>query len=78
MTHELDRRTFLEASLAVSAAATAAATLGAAPALSTFDLEEATLDQLQAGLATGRWSTRELASTASPCSSRTTSTPPTA
>ena len=58
MSHRLDRRSFLEAGLAVGAAATLG---GAAAPTAPFELEEATLAQLQTGLGSGRWSTRQLA-----------------
>ncbi len=57
----LDRRTFLQAGLAVGAAAVLAPALraeGSAPTAPV--LEEATLDQLQAGMAEGHWTSEQL------------------
>lgn len=56
----LDRRTFLQAALAAGAAATVAPDLRAAPAAKGLVLEEATLDQLQAGMVEGHWTSEQL------------------
>jgi amidase len=56
----LDRRTFLQAALAAGAVATVAKDLHAAPIPKGLVLEEATIDQLQAGMAEGHWSSEQL------------------
>jgi len=56
----LGRRAFLGASLATGAAALAGADLQAARGGRRLVLEEASVDALQAGLATGRWTSAEL------------------
>lgn len=56
----LDRRTLLQAGLAAGAAALMATDLKAAPAPRGLVLEEATLDQLQAGMVEGRWTSEQL------------------
>lgn len=57
----LDRRTFLQAALAAGAAATLAPSARAqAPGAQGPVLEEATLDQLQAGMAEGHWTAEQL------------------
>ena len=58
----LDRRTFLQAAVAAGAAATLTPQVRAqAPGASGPVLEEATLDQLQAGMAEGHWTAEQLA-----------------
>jgi amidase len=56
----LDRRAFLGAGLAMSAAALVGAEVQAAPPATELALQEATVDGLQAGLAAGRWTAVDL------------------
>ncbi len=58
----LDRRGFLATGLAVGAVAAAANVpiLAAEPPSATFSVEEATLDELRAGLEAGRWTSKDL------------------
>ena len=55
-----DRRTLLQAGLAAGAAALVPGDLKAAPAPRGLVLEEATIDQLQAGMAEGLWTSERL------------------